>query len=773
VLGIEQLASAEDARRAFAEPIPTAGEVPDDLRPLANAVSSWDEATRELWTTLEARSVYGRIVGLGVAIADAIRLQRAIRTRRIDRWLAAADSDEAATFEAWRSAFFVRCDAMGALATEGLIACDLAMAEDGVVAMALRNPRRIAAMVNDRPSLRATLSVVLGVGRLVAREWEFFESLFVRQLRRSGVPLSVRRAKQILRRLNDKAGRTLLTHRHVDPLLSVYEALEERGIRADDADAVVLVAIQRADETSGKPWKGLFRLYELIMNSGAHPREADWNDAFREVLTDPIVYTHVPGREWIVRDYTLGKRLMQVDGRIDEGDQQAGLQQGRGSLATGYIRGGHVRVEFGRRYSKPLAAFLDSMVVAEGTDHQRQRKAFLPFFTQAAVLEHAEFVEETVCGLLENAENVAKRQDGHFDVRHDFSYRFPIRVICHVLELPPADVARVQHWSEAAVRAMDSDAGVSFEIAKAGQQASDAFREYLSRKLADARTGAFQGRVIRGIADNPTLSEEERVANLGVIIFAGFETTTGLITKGVEALCRHPDQWQHLRSRLVDPAPVRVEGAIIPDREWRWLAWATTQSVRVVDVARRDRLVSLCQNSNDLAKRYEAIRDQELVLDQAIEELLRWTAPGSVVPLTASKEVRVPLESSHIVKGCPHAAGAMLTIQRGETINVAVDELNRACPVGAGRFAGSDPRRLDVTRAENSAHLSFGLRHSCIGAFLAKENAKRALEGLLRRFPDLELAGDPIPQEMELFSGLASLPVQSRRLQGTDGAGAR
>lgn len=69
---------------------------------------------------------------------------------------------------------------------------------------------------------------------------------------------------------------------------------------------------------------------------------------------------------------------------------------------------------------------------------------------------------------------------------------------------------------------------------------------------------------------------------------------------------------------------------------------------------------------------------------------------------------------------------------------------------------------FDVTRPENTAHLSFGLRHSCIGAFLAKENAKRALEGVLRRFPDLELAGDPIPQEMELFSGLASLPVRTR-----------
>ena len=132
---------------------------------------------------------------------------------------------------------------------------------------------------------------------------------------------------------------------------------------------------------------------------------------------------------------------------------------------------------------------------------------------------------------------------------------------------------------------------------------------------------------------------------------------------------------------------------------------------------------------------------QEDVLDRAVEELLRWTAPGTVVPLTASKDVELTLESATVVKGCPHAAGSALTIKRGETIAVAVDELNRRCPVGAGKFDAGRACVLDVSRGDNTSHLSFGLRHSCIGAFLAKENAKRAIEGILRRFPDLELAG--------------------------------
>jgi cytochrome P450 len=295
-------------------------------------------------------------------------------------------------------------------------------------------------------------------------------------------------------------------------------------------------------------------------------------------------------------------------------------------------------------------------------------------------------------------------------------------------------------------------------------------RAYLEQKLATARTGEFTGRVIRSIANDQTLSEAERVANLGVVIFAGFETTTGLLSKGIEALLRHPEQWAYLRDALIPATPVVVDGSLIPDLEWRWLAWASSQSERNVDLVRRDRLIAFTKGSPEGMARAEAIRRQEEMLDRAVEELLRWTAPGTVVPLTASKDMTVALQSAMVVKGCPHAIGDSLTIKCGETIAVAVDELNRRCPVGAGQFDAGTASRLDVSRADNTSHLSFGLRHACIGAFLAKENAKRAIEGILRRFPDLELAGDPIPQEMELFSGLSSLPVRSRSFNIAGGA---
>jgi len=748
-------------KEAFATAI-DAPTVPADLATVVRDVSAWDERARRNWASYERDSVFGRSIGLGVAIADAIRLQRAVRTRRIDQWLAAAPTGEVEKFEAWRDAFFGRCDALAALGTAGLVASGLSMPDDGVLKMAIHNPARLGALIGGRGSVFATLSVYAATIVLLARERVFFRAFVVRQLRRMGVPLSSRKARNATRRLNESAGHLLITNRHAESLLAAYTALAERGVSGPDADRLVLRALEFGHKTSGKPWKGLSRLIDLAVYSGVDPKTTEWGSVFDATYAAPVDYTHVPGREWIVRDYQLGKHLMQIDGKIAPGERWAGLQQGRGSLSTGYLRGGHERVEFGRRYSKSLAAFLDSMVVAEGADHQRLRKAFLPFFTQTAVLAQAQFVEQTVSELLDHATDAARRNGGAFDLRNDFAYLFPVRVICRVLELPAEDVPSVQHWAEASVRSMDTEAGLSLAVSREGQRAADELREYLEQKLALARAGNFGGHVIRTVAHDETLSEAERVANLGVVIFAGFETTTGLISKGMEALLRHPEQWSYLRDAMVPAAPVAVDGTLMPDLEWRWLAWATRQSERNVDLERRDRLTAVTQRSPEAAARYEAIRAQEDVLERAVEELLRWTAPGTVVPLTASKDMQVALESAMVVKGCPHGAGDSLTIRRGETIAVAVDELNRRCPVGAGRFDLGEPASLDVSRADNTSHLSFGLRHSCIGAFLAKENAKRAIEGILRRFPDLELAGDPIPQEMELFSGLASLPVRSR-----------
>jgi cytochrome P450 len=71
-----------------------------------------------------------------------------------------------------------------------------------------------------------------------------------------------------------------------------------------------------------------------------------------------------------------------------------------------------------------------------------------------------------------------------------------------------------------------------------------------------------------------------------------------------------------------------------------------------------------------------------------------------------------------------------------------------------------DPDRFDVLR--NPDHQAFGAggRHFCLGASLARLELKILLEETLARYPDMELAGNPIFVESAFLNQLKSLPVR-------------
>lgn len=135
------------------------------------------------------------------------------------------------------------------------------------------------------------------------------------------------------------------------------------------------------------------------------------------------------------------------------------------------------------------------------------------------------------------------------------------------------------------------------------------------------------------------------------------------------------------------------------------------------------------------------LREDSTLIGSAVEELLRLATPVDVATERyAREEVEI----------------AGVTIPRGALVLVAIVSAN----ADETHFPRSE--RMDISRAENR-HLAFGLGpHYCLGAPLARMEARVALAALIRRFPNLRLAA---PAEQlhwrpgVSLRGLVSLPV--------------
>ncbi len=71
-----------------------------------------------------------------------------------------------------------------------------------------------------------------------------------------------------------------------------------------------------------------------------------------------------------------------------------------------------------------------------------------------------------------------------------------------------------------------------------------------------------------------------------------------------------------------------------------------------------------------------------------------------------------------------------------------------------------DPERFDVTR--NPEHQAFGAggRHFCLGTALARLELNTMLEETLKRFPQMEIEGEPVYAESPFINQLKTLPVR-------------
>jgi cytochrome P450 len=127
------------------------------------------------------------------------------------------------------------------------------------------------------------------------------------------------------------------------------------------------------------------------------------------------------------------------------------------------------------------------------------------------------------------------------------------------------------------------------------------------------------------------------------------------------------------------------------------------------------------------------------LLARAVEEMLRWVTPIQAFGRTAVVDVELA--------GTPVPTGTFLVL--------LYESANR----DEAAF-GPDAGTFDVRRRTAAPHLAFGFgEHSCLGASLARLEARVFFEELLTRHPRFRLAGEPTYTSSTLVNGARSLPV--------------
>ncbi|MEU5085265.1 cytochrome P450 [Streptomyces sp. NPDC021356] len=141
-----------------------------------------------------------------------------------------------------------------------------------------------------------------------------------------------------------------------------------------------------------------------------------------------------------------------------------------------------------------------------------------------------------------------------------------------------------------------------------------------------------------------------------------------------------------------------------------------------------------------------ALRADLTLIDAAVEEMLRYDGPLETPTYRFTTE--------------PVTIGDTVVPGGGELVLVAIADANR----DPGRF--SDPERFDITR-DARGHVAFGHGiHHCLGAPLARLEARIAVRTLLERCPDLALDIHPAAITWRpglMIRGPRSLPVRFGR----------
>ncbi|MBS0237279.1 MAG: cytochrome P450 [Proteobacteria bacterium] len=233
----------------------------------------------------------------------------------------------------------------------------------------------------------------------------------------------------------------------------------------------------------------------------------------------PVVETHFPivGKVWITTTYELAGRVLKDSGTFT-------LRKNGGAVA-------------GLRWWMPrvVRSVSNNMLTMDEPDHTRLREIVDEAFRRRAVLD----MEPRIRAITDTLANELFADGSPADVVDRYSRRVPLAVICEVLGLPQADRPRFMAWTNSFTR-LTNVMGFFGLI-----PAMISMKRYLEGQLDIARKNGGEGLIaelVRVEKEGGRISSEEMVSMVFLLLGAGTETTTHLISGSVFELLRNPER---------------------------------------------------------------------------------------------------------------------------------------------------------------------------------------------------------------------------------------
>jgi cytochrome P450 len=330
------------------------------------------------------------------------------------------------------------------------------------------------------------------------------------------------------------------------------------------------------------------------------------------------------------------------------------------------------------REQKQSGVQIKSLVHMDDPEHAKYRKLTNEWFKPSNLRK---LFEQRVGELAKRYVDRMAALGGTCDFARDVALYYPLHVIMSILGVPEEDEPRMLRLTQQLFGNEDPELAGGTDRNAALLAAAIDFKAYFDRMTDDRRTEPrddIATVLSTATIDGAPMPEIERLGYYMIVATAGHDTTSGTLAAGVEALMHDPEQ-------------------------------------------------------------LHALRDDPSLLDNAVDEMIRWATPVRHFLRRATAD--------YTLRATRIAAGDWLML-----VYLSANRDDAVFP---------DPYRFDMRRKNASEHLAFGTGvHFCLGAHLARMELKAFLRELLPRLEFIEPAGPAEHVVANFVGGLKRLPVR-------------